>query len=101
MGVWLPPSPDVLDPEAVPYFNWDAPITNTEVRRLLAEGPDDARLYWMARVMREARYDDVWTYVTLAQVVERLDELLPLLGRRRELWSFLVTEWRRAGVVPG
>jgi hypothetical protein len=99
VSVWLPPPKDVLDPEAVPYFNWDAPVPNAVVRRALAQGPDEDRLYWMARILREARYDDVWAYLSLRDVVARFDELRPMLGRRRELWEFLVSSWRKQGAV--
>ncbi|HVH42250.1 MAG TPA: hypothetical protein VM925_07890 [Labilithrix sp.] len=41
---------------AIPYFNWAAPVTNAGVRRALADGTDDDTLFWMARILREARY---------------------------------------------
>ena len=62
--------------------------------------PDANHAAWMARVMREARYDDVWAYLSLAQVAGRIDDLRPLLGRRTAFWSFLVATWRRYGVLP-
>jgi hypothetical protein len=97
---WLAPSPDVLDPEAVPYFTWDNPVTNAVIRGVLATGPEPDRCYWMARILREARYDDVWAYVDLrADVLPRFEALLPLLGRRRAFWEFLIGAWRSQGVV--
>lgn len=97
---WLSPSPDVLDPEAVPYFSWDIPATNTTIWAVLADGSEPDRLYWMARILREARYDDVWAYVKLREdVLPRFDALLPLLGRRRAFWEFLIGAWRRQGVL--
>jgi hypothetical protein len=99
MSVWLPPPPDVVDPNAVPYFNWDARITNAQIRQVLADGPEEDRLYWMARILREARYDDVWAYVTARDLLDRFEALLPMLGRRRAFWEFLVDAWGRHGVV--
>jgi hypothetical protein len=99
MSVWLSPPPDVVDDDAVPYFNWDAPVPNAVIRRALAQGPDADRLYWMGRILREARYDDVWAYVTLAQLREHFDAVLPYLGRRRPFWEFLFAAWRDRGVV--
>jgi hypothetical protein len=97
--MWLPPPPDVTDPAAVPYFNWDAPVTNATIRSALA-GPDvDDRRYWMARILREARYDDVWAYLRPREVHAELPALLPLLGRRRDFWVFLFDRWRAQGVV--
>jgi hypothetical protein len=83
----------------VPYFNWDAPVANRVVRQALSAGPEEDRLYWMARIMREARYDDVWAYVSLAEVLQRHEAVRPLLGRRRAFWDFLIAAWREQGVV--
>jgi hypothetical protein len=92
---------DTETPDAVPYFNWDAPVTNSEVRRILAEGDEESRLFWIARIMTEARYDDVWRYVSLrSDVLPRWDALRGRLGRRRDLWEFLITRWRELGLIP-
>jgi hypothetical protein len=72
-------SRDVHDPQAVPYFDWDAPVTNEAVRCALREGSEDDRLYWIARILREARYADIWQYVALPRW-----ELL------RPFWEFLI-----------
>jgi hypothetical protein len=93
-------SRDVHDPGAVPYFNWDAPVTNEAVRRALREGTEDDRVYWIARILREAQYGDVWSYLTLrGDVLPRWDAVRPRLGRRREFWAFLLDRWRRDGLL--
>lgn len=87
-------------PDAVPYFNWDAPVTNEQVRKALAEGSEDDRLFWTARIMREAQYLDVWKYVSLRRdVLPRWERLRPRLGRRRSFWEFLIESWRRDGLI--
>lgn len=50
---------DVSSPEAIPYFNWDARVTNAEVRHALAHGTEEDKLFWIARIMTEARYPDL------------------------------------------
>lgn len=93
-------SRDVRDPQAIPYFNWDAPVTNADVRRALREGTEDDRLYWMVRILREAQYGDVWEYVSLRNdVLPRWEALRPRLGRRRAFWEFLLGQWRRDGLL--
>lgn len=93
-------SRDVHDPEAIPYFNWDAPVTNDAVRRALREGTEEDRLWWAARILREARYADIWHYLSLRRdVLPRWDALRPRLGRRRAFWDFLVDRWRRDGLL--
>ena len=50
--------------------------------------------------MRDARYPDVWSYVSLRRdVLPRWEELRKRLGRQREPWEFLIGRWRQDGLV--
>lgn len=40
--------------------------------------------------MREARTDEVWRFLTLRQVADSFPQLRPMLGRRRQLWEYLL-----------
>lgn len=72
--------------DACPYFTWDAPVTNAAIRRALTEGSPEERLHWMARILREARYEDVWAYVSLRRdVLPNWEPLRARLGRRRDV----------------
>lgn len=91
---------DTASPDAIPYFNWDAPVTNAEVRRSIREGTEGERLFWTARVMREAKYGDVWKYLSLRQdVLPRWPLIQARLGRRRAFWEFLIGRWQRDGLI--
>lgn len=91
---------DVDRGDAVPYFNWDVTATNDVVRHALRDGPEDDRLFWMARILAEARYGDVWRYLSLRNdVLPRWDALKPILGRRAPFWEFLIDGWRRDGLI--
>ena len=92
---------DVDRDDAVPYFNWDVAVTNREVRAALRSDDDeDARLFWMARILTEARYTDVWRYLSLRRdVLPRWEQLRTMLGRRRDFWEFLIDGWRADGLV--
>jgi len=91
---------DVDRDDAVPYFNWDVATTNAQVRAALAGDDEDLQLFWMARVLSEARYRDVWRYVSLRRdVLPRWERLRPMLGRRRAFWEFLVDGWRSDGLL--
>jgi hypothetical protein len=93
-------SMDTEDPAAVPYFNWDAPVTNGDLRRTLREGTEEDRLYWIGRILREAQYWDVWRYISLRRdLVPRWDALRNRLGRRRAFWEFLIEGWRQDGIL--
>lgn len=91
---------DVDSPEAAPYFTWDAPTTNAAIRDTLRHGSEQERLHWIARILREARYEDIWRYVSLrADVLPYWEQLKLRLGRRRAMFEFLLHRWRRAGLI--
>ena len=92
---------DLDDPEAIPYFLWDDPMTVAELRRHLAEDSEPERLRLLGRVLREARDDEVWRFTTLAEVVRLFPKLRPHLGRRLPFWEYLLGLWRELGVIRG
>ena len=86
--------------EAQPYFIWDQPLTVAELRRWLAHSDPATRALWTARVLREARYTDVWRFVTLEQVLGLWPLVQRHLGRTRKFWEFLIEGWRDDGLIP-
>lgn len=84
---------------AQPYFVWDEPITVAELRACLVSGDPTERLRWTARVLRDARFDDVWRFLTVNQIVENWPALAPRLGRRRAFWSWMLDRWRADGLI--
>lgn len=84
----------------MPYFNWDASVTNADLRRALATGSDDEKLFWTARILSEARYPDVWKYLSLERdILPRYPRLAGRLGRKQAFWDYLIREWRRDGLI--
>lgn len=81
------------------YFLWDVPITEAELRERLRETDSDTRAQWEARIMREARFDDVWRYITLEDVVRDWQQIKRHLGRQRGFWEFLLKGWREDGLL--
>jgi len=72
-------------------FAWDRPETADTLRAKLAAEPSSPEwLRTAAWLMREARTDEVWQFLTLRQVAESLPKLLPMLGRRRRQWEHLI-----------
>jgi hypothetical protein len=85
--------------DAQPYFIWDQPITVRGLRaRLGAEDPDE-RLQWTARVLRDARFDDVWRFLSVEDVVRLWPSVAPRLGRRRAFWTWILDRWRADGLI--
>jgi hypothetical protein len=95
-----PLSTDLDDPDARPYFVWDEHITMRELRQKLASPVVEERALWMARVLREARYQDVWQLLRLSEVLAMWPLLDRHLGRTREFWNWLIEGWRSDGLIP-
>jgi hypothetical protein len=97
MGTTL--STNLNDPNAVPYFLWDAPMTMTALKAYLgtASKPEWART--MGKILREARDEDVWLFTTPQEVLNRWSEIAPHLGRRLAFWRFLLDQWQAEGLL--
>lgn len=85
--------------DARPYFFWDRRITVAELRDAIASTDHPEHLDLLAHLLREARPDEVWQYVTPQQVAAEWPRLAPRLGRRRDFWSWVIESWRRLGFL--
>lgn len=101
LAVMGPLSHDLDRDEVQPYFIWDIAVSLGEVRRLVAHSEPRTRALWKARVMREARYDDVWKVLALADILADWPLIQRHLGRSRRFWEFLLEGWREDGLLPG
>ena len=95
----VPLSTDLDDPEAYPYFLWDDPMTNREVREYLVTASEPERNRLLAKILRQARDTDVWTYTTPREVARLWPQLEKHLGRRRDFWRYLLGKWAQLGVI--
>ena len=71
-------------------FAWDRPETAATLRAKLAVPCSTEWLRTAAWLMREARVDQVWQFLTLRQVADHFPRLSPMLGRRRPVWEHLL-----------
>ncbi len=94
-----PLSTDLDDPEAVPYFLWDEPMTVAVLRQRLGGASQAERVRLLAKVLREARDTDVWRFTTVDAVVSLWPLLSRRLGKRRGFWEFLIDSWRQQGLA--
>jgi hypothetical protein len=100
MSVLNPTPPHLLvDGQGRPYFLWDVDMTLERFQELLRTGDATARAYLVGKLMRQAKPDDVFTFVTLAEIRALWPELQRYLGRSRPFWTWLLEQWddRRAG----
>ena len=95
----VPLSSDLDDPEAFPYFLWDDPMTNRELRQRLRTASPAERARVLAKILRQARDTDVWKYTNPAAVARAWSAVSLYLGRRRAFWEYLLGAWARQGRI--
>jgi hypothetical protein len=83
-----------------PDFLWDEPLTRDDLRKIMASGNEEERLYYAAKILREARFEEVWDYFSPAYLATHWEKLRFKLGRKKRFWEFLYTTWQRHGLIP-
>lgn len=88
------PPERLTDAHGRPYFLWDLDLSLAEFRAKLADPDVAIRAYWLGRVMRDAKPDDVFLFVSLAEIRDLWDSVQPYLGRSRAFWEWLLETCR-------
>ncbi len=83
-----------------PDFLWDESLTREDLKKILAGANEEERIYYAAKILREARFEEVWDYLSPAFLAARWEKLRWRLGRRKGFWEFLYATWRRHGLIP-
>jgi hypothetical protein len=95
----LAPTPPhrMSDAHGRAYFLWDEDVTLDEFRSSLRDPDPQVRAYFLGKLMRQAKPDDVFSFVTLRELSEQLDAVEPYLGRTRPFWRWLIEHWMLTG----
>jgi hypothetical protein len=93
----LSPTPPeaLIDARGRPYFLWDCDLTLAQLNERLRDANPDVRAYFLAKVMRQAKPDDVFQLVTLEAVRQLWPRLIRYLGHSRPFWIWLLETWNR------
>ena len=89
----LTPREVLTDPQGRPYFLWDCDLTLTEFEARLRDPDRAVQAYFVAKLMRQAKPDDVFRFVSLGSIRELWSTVVPYLGRARPFWSWLLETW--------
>jgi len=81
-------------------FLWDEPMTRGDLKNLLDEGNEEKRLYYAAKILREARFEEVWDYLSPEFLASHWEGLRRRLGRKKRFWEFFYATWRDHGLIP-
>jgi|GEM_PF-641559 len=76
----------------IPYFLWDYDLTEEEVRKILKEGDEFSRLWLIGRILESAKYENVWHYLTLEEILKVFPKL-KLKKPIKEAWLNAFKAW--------
>lgn len=89
----------MLDAEGRPYFLWDTDLTLEAFRAYLEDPDPDVRAYFVGKLMRQAKPDDVFTFVSPRAIRADWPRVERHLGQARAFWQWLFASWERLGHV--
>ena len=87
------PAERLTDARGRPYFLWDSELTLDQFRRALVDPDPEVRAYFVGKLMRQAKPDDVFLFVTPGVVRELWPRLHRYLGHSRDFWTWLFETW--------
>jgi len=78
-------------------FAWDRTESAETLRAKLDDLTSPTWVRTAAWLMREAQIREVWQFLTLEQIDTQFKNLRPLLGKRQQLWDYLLHTARELG----
>ena len=77
-----------------PYFIWDYDLTEDDVRAILRGDNEYEKIQMMVRILESCHFDDIWKYITSAELRENWDLIRPRMRREvRSAWDFAMEVW--------
>jgi hypothetical protein len=76
----------------VTYFIWDYDLTDTDVRAILQGADEEQKAWLITRLLESARYEDIWQYITLTDLIDIFPKL-QLKPQVRAVWEFALSVW--------
>lgn len=93
------PAGQLVDSYGRPYFLWDTDLTLEAFCELLHDPDLEIQAYFVAKLMRQTKPDDVFTFVSPRQILLLWPRLTRYLGNSLEFWTWLFGTWERQGHV--
>jgi len=94
MSILAPTSPErLVDTSGRPYFLWDDDMTLETFRKRLRDPDPEVRAYFVGKLMRQAKPDDVFSFVSVREIEAEWVRIDRYLGKTREFWRWLLERW--------
>ena len=84
------PSDRLTDRDGRPYFLWDSDLTLEDFRERLRSTEPQVRGYYIGKLLRQAKPDDAFLFLTLEDIERDWNEIERYLGKTRDFWSWLL-----------
>jgi len=81
-----------METKEVPYFFWDYDLTEGQIRAILRSENEFEKAWVVARLPESARFEDVWRYISLAEL-RRIFPNLRLKPPVRAAWEYALQVW--------
>jgi hypothetical protein len=89
----ITPPERMTDQRGRPYFLWDLNMDLETFRARVRDTDAEVRAYFLAKLMRQARPDDVFAFVSRDDIRRDWRLLERHLGRSKAFWSWLFEQW--------
>ena len=84
----------LVDAKGRPYFLRDEDLTIDVFRSRLRDSDPEVRAYYLGKLMRQAKPDDVFTLVTIVEITALFPLVTRYLGCSRDFWTWLLGCWK-------
>lgn len=71
----------------------DPDLTLAAYQARLRDPDPEVRAYFLGKLMRQAKPDDVFSFVTVDELAAALPAVGPYLGKTRAFWTWLLAHW--------
>lgn len=75
-----------------PYFLWDYDLDKKRIRAILRGNNQTEKLWLMARIMTHAKFEDVWQYLSVEDIVNFFPKLR-LPPKTKQNWQYALNIW--------
>ncbi|EKD52179.1 MAG: hypothetical protein ACD_62C00088G0004 [uncultured bacterium] len=78
-----------------PPFLWDYELDEVQVREILSRSNTDPKKIWLTeRILREARFDEVFRYLTLKEI-QRVYPKIRADQKLKRRWEYALQRWAK------
>lgn len=74
-------------------------MSEGKFRDLLGQEDDSVKAVLLAKLMRQAKPDDVFLYTSEAEIRRLWPRILRHLGQSRAFWQWLLAAWEKLGAT--